>query len=132
VSLHFGGTSGRYQVAEVLGHVFPAYRALAASVFRDLGAPDEPRKLAFGPYPADVLNYRSKRIVRFHTPANREGLGTLWDIEKNNDAIDGVGMLVCRAPDLFLLSVRLPENLQPLTHTIVSQFEGERGHRSCE
>lgn len=81
------------------------------------------RPLKFGPYPKDVLTYRNNRVVEYKTPAQTDGLGTHSLLKKNGSPIEGVAMLVGQTPDLSLLSVRLPPELNGLTSTIIRQFE---------
>jgi hypothetical protein len=126
VSYRYGGTSGRFAVAKVIARVFPAYKAFAAQVMEEgLDAPFE-----FGPYPKDVLTYKSNRVVEFRTPAQTDGLGTYnSSLKKNSSPIDGVAMLTGETPDLLLLSVRLPTELTGLTSVIVRQVEHDAERR---
>lgn len=121
VSHRLGGTSGRFDVAEVIARVFPAHNAFVMSVRQgfDLPAKDFPS----GPYPSDKLTYKSNRTVEYETPAQAEGLGTRSFVKKNGRPIDGVAMLIGETPDLVLLSVRLPSSLAALTPVIVGQLE---------
>jgi hypothetical protein len=122
-----GDTSGRFQVAEIIAQVFPAYKAFATRVMEEgLGGP-----LKFGPYPKDVLTYKSKTVVEYRTPPQADGLGThLW-LKKNDSPIDGVAILTGQTPDMLLLSVRLPPEFSGLTSVIVRQVErdAELDHR---
>ncbi len=114
------GASGRYQIAEIMARVFPAYRAFARQVWeRDLDVP-----LPSRPYPYDTLTYRSQRMVEFKTPARKEGLGTHESsLGKSDLPVAGVAILVGDPPDLVLLSVRLPRDLARLTPVIISFVE---------
>ena len=114
-----GGSSGRFQVAEIIARVFPAYEEFATRVMEEgLGRP-----FKFGPYPKDALTYKGKTVVEYRTPAQADGLGThLW-LKKNGSSIDGVAILTGQPPDLTLLSVRLPPELSGLTSIIVHQVE---------
>jgi len=86
----------------------------------------------FGPFPKDVLSYKSNRLVEYKTPAQTEGLGThLW-IKQNGSPIGGVAMLVGKAPDLLLLSVRLPPELNGLTAVIIRQVERDVERRDLK
>src|SRR5271169_117631 len=96
--------SGRYQIAELMARVFPAYRALARRVWE--GDVDLP--LPSRPYPDDTLTYRSQRMVEFKAPARKEGLGTYESsLGKSDIPAEGVAILVGDPPDVVLLSVRL-------------------------
>jgi hypothetical protein len=81
----------------------------------------------FGPYPADTLRYKSKALLEYQTPAQSDGLGTHFWLEKNEAAVHGVAMLVgpTSSPDLMFLAVRLPSGQHRLTLAIVSQFESD-------
>lgn len=113
-----GDGSGRFSVADIIARVFPAYKRFVTSIIEESG-----QTFTFGPYPQDRLTYKGKTIVEYRTPAEEEGLGTHSWLEKNDSPIDGVAMLVGQAPDLLLLSVRLPLNLTGLTSAIVRQVE---------
>lgn len=121
VSHRLGETSGRYDVAEVMARVFPAYKAFVTGVIDQFGQPAG--SFPFGPYPNDILTYKDKRTVEYETPAQAGGLGTRSSLKKNDRPIDGVAMLIGKTPDLVLLSVRLPSGLTGLTPAIVGQLE---------
>lgn len=126
VVYRFGGTSGRFSVAEVIARVFPAHRSFAVAVMKEL---DE--SPTFGPYPNDTLVYKSNELLECQTPARADGLGTYWWLAKSNIPIEGAALLVGDEIDLVLLSVRLPVDLNGLTQTVVNQFERDaaRGPR---
>lgn len=115
--------SGRYEVAEVLARVFPAYRSFAMRVLKDFDLP-----FPSGPYPKDSLTFRGKTIVEFNTPARTEGLGNFhsW-LGKNDLPIQGAAIVVgtdaADSPDVVLLSVRFPPALVRLIPVIVGQAE---------
>jgi hypothetical protein len=116
------GASGRYEVAEIMARVFPAYRAFARKVLEGMGLP-----FPAGPYPNDTLTNHGQMIVEYSTPAQAEGLGNFhsW-LEKNGFPIRGAAIIVDDAPngpDAVLLSVRFPPALTGLVPAIVGQFE---------
>ena len=114
-----GDTSGRFQVAEIIARVFPAYKAFATHVTEELlGGP-----FNFGPFPKDELTYKDDRKVEYKTPPQSDGLGTYLWLKKNGSQIAGVAMIVGQTPDLLLVSVRLPAELGGLTSVIVRQVE---------
>lgn len=123
----FGETSGRFDVAEIIARVFPAYKAFATGVMAEFDQPT--RSLTFGPYPNDRLIYKSKTMVEYRTPARTDGLGTHSLLNKNGSPIDGVAILIGQPPDVLLLSVRLPPDLNGLTSTVVLQVEREAAGR---
>ncbi len=101
----FGGTSGRYGIAEIMARVFPSYRAFATKVMEGMDPP-----LPTGPYPKDTLTYRSKTIVEYNTPARTEGLGNFHSsLGKNDLPIRGAAIILGKppsvgdGPDLVLL-----------------------------
>jgi hypothetical protein len=117
--------SGRYEIAELMGRVFPAYRTLATEIMSGIDLP-----LPAGPYPKDTLKYRGKTTVEYETPAHTEGLGNFhsW-LGKSGLPIKGAAILSDDGPaagvrfDLVLLSVRVPPSLTGLVPAIVGQFE---------
>lgn len=121
VSRRFGDTSGRFTVAEIIARVFPAYQAFVRGVIRDFDQPAG--SFPSGPYPTDTLGYRSKTVVEYRTPPQTDGLGTYSWLEKNGSPIEGAAILVGPSPDLMLLAVRLPPDLNGLTPTIINNFE---------
>ena len=123
VSVSLGGTSGRFQVAKIIAHVFPEYKAFAESVIAEGIEPAS--DFPFGPYPNDKLTYRSKSVAEFETPANREGLGTSSQLQAGSSPIDGVAILSGADTDLVLLSARLSEKDRDLIPAIVGQVEKE-------
>jgi len=117
----YGGTSGRFTVAETIAEVFPAHQASLRSLVEEevLSASDFPT----GPFPADSLIYISNEVVEYETPAQADGLGTQSNLRKGDRPISGVAILVGKTPDLLRLSVRLPADLSDLTSVIIQQVE---------
>jgi len=113
--------SGRYEIAEMMGRLFPEYRACAKHVYATMDSP-----LPARPYPHDILTYRGKTVVEFRTPPRTKGLGTAstW-LRKNGGPVLGVVMLVGEGPDMVQVSVRLPRELHRLTTAIIRQAERE-------
>jgi hypothetical protein len=117
--------SGRYEIAEVMARVFPAYRVFARRLMKGMDIP-----LPTDSYPKDTLARRGEKIVEYNTPAQTEGLGNFhsW-IGKSDLPISGVAIIIDDSattgggPDLVLLSVRLPHALTGLTPVIVGQLE---------
>jgi hypothetical protein len=115
-----GATSGRFSVAEVIMRVFPDHKAFAKGVTDMFPF----KEFAAGPYPGDRLTHKSKTIVEYRTPARTDGLGTYQRLEKNDHQIDGVAILIDQPePDLLLLAVRLPQDLNEEVSAIVDQVE---------
>lgn len=118
--------SGKYEIAEIMARVFPAYRAFATSVMEGVWDRLPPGS----PFPKDTLIYRGKNIVEYTTPAQTEGLGNFdsW-LGKTDLPISGAAVItgdppnVRTGPDLVLLSVRLLPALTRLIPIIIDQFE---------
>jgi hypothetical protein len=118
-----GDTSGRFEVARIIARVFPAQRTFVESVIAEGIEPAS--DFRFGPDPTDKLIYQSDRIVEYDTPPHSEGLGTVSRLKKNEDPIDGVAILQGPTPDLLLLTVRLPPDMNGLTPHIIKEIERE-------
>jgi hypothetical protein len=121
-----GGTSGRFEVAQVVARVFPAHRDYARSIIAEGFGPasDYP----FGPFPSDRLTYKGKELVEFTTPAHRKGLGTMSWLLPSEQPITGFALLSIGPDidtDLLHLSFRLPPSLSFLTATLVQQAEAD-------
>ena len=125
VSRRYGDTSGRFEVAEIISRMFPAYRSFAANVTAAFDLPPFPAR----PYPMDTIRYKGKTLAEYRTPPQTEGLGTYSWLGKNDRAISGAAMLVGPAPDLLLIAARLPDSLQSLAPIIVARFEHDGGGR---
>jgi hypothetical protein len=122
-----GWASGRYEIAEIMARVYPAYRDFAKRVLESMDF-----SVPAGPYPGDVLTYRGENIVEFITPAQTEGLGTHFSwLKKNDSPVAGTAIVTGETvysgdpPNLVLLSVRLPADLARLTPVIVRYVEDE-------
>jgi hypothetical protein len=122
----YGHGSGMFTVAEIIARVFPAYRWFPMGLMKEFGSI---YKFSFGPDPKETVTYKSKTVVEYRTPAQTEGLGTYFGTKKNDSPIDGVAILVERAPDSLLLAVRLPPELAGLTSAIIRQVEREAERR---
>ena len=118
-----GAGSGRVEVAQVIARVFPKHIGFVQRVIDlfDFVASE----ITYGPYPTDKLTYRSDDVVEFVTPPNSRGLGIMNLVKPSNDSIEGVAILYGPSPDLRLLTVRLPPELQSLSSQIIQQVERE-------
>jgi len=115
-----GGTSGRFSVAETIARVFPTHRAFAQQVLDEHLGLD---KLPSGPYPTDVLHYRSPEVVEYTTPPNTDGLGTQTRLLKNGTPITGVEILQTEEPNAISLAVRLSADTSDLAPFIIRDVE---------
>jgi hypothetical protein len=88
----------------------------------------------FGPYPDDILTRRSDTDVEYETPANKDGMGTLFGwLEKNADPIRGLAIMMDmrddknkKVPKLVLLEVRTPPDMHHLVQTIMENMRQNR------
>ncbi|HEX5226570.1 MAG TPA: hypothetical protein VFW44_02620, partial [Bryobacteraceae bacterium] len=116
----FGGTSGRFDVAQVIARVFPKQRAFVDDLI-DLF--DQPASIyTFGPYPNDKLIIQTDRLVRFQTSPHSEGFGTMRRLKAGDEPIDGVAILQGQTPDLIMLRVRLPPEQRDLAPVIIQDL----------
>jgi hypothetical protein len=123
VTLAYGGTSGRFQVAKVIARVFPKHHDFVDDVLAEgiQSAADFPE----GPYPNDKLTYRGEETVEYVTPGNTKGLGTDSYLLPSAEPIVGVDRLVDEELDLVQLSARVPAGDADLIGTIQAQVEKE-------
>jgi hypothetical protein len=123
ISIHYGDTSGRFEVAKVIARVFPAHLEFTRKVKAEGLAPAS--DFPTGAFPNDKLTYRNGETVEFETPSNMEGLGTMSGLLKNSEPIRGVAILTGQEANLLQLSVRLPTNSADIVHAIIQQTEQE-------
>jgi len=123
VSVSYGGTSGRFQVAKTIARVFPAYTSFVQNVIAEgiETASDFPT----GPYPGDKLKYRGTRVVEFETPPNTKGLGTDSRLRSTPSPIGGVEILFGEEPNLLQLAMRIPDSNSEIYRIIVEQVESD-------
>jgi len=120
-TLHYGSTSGRFAVAKYAARLFPKQaRAFIASVIAEGIEPKS--EFIFQPYPADHVTPKGARSLVFETPAGAEGLGTSDRLKPGDLPVTGFAALQGdrKAPDFFLLTVRLPADEAGLAPAIVS------------
>lgn len=126
ISTWDGSTSGRYEVAEAVARLFPSARGLTrraeweATQMLGLAMPR-------GPFPADKLTYRGKRLVEFTTPPGQEGLGRKSRLLDNGEPVHGFVMLgthrECKTPYILQLTFRLPAGMQDLAPYLIRDAE---------
>lgn len=126
----YGGTSGRFLVAQIIARAFPKHQKFVAAVIASFDMP--PDSFPSGPYPDDRLTYQSDSALEYRTSSQADGLGTHSGLMKDNDPIEGAAILSGHSPDLLLLAVRLPSDLVNLKTPIIQQFAGEAEHRHEE
>ena len=118
-----GGTSGRFDVAQVAARVFPHFHWFVKKVIAEDIEPAS--DFHFGPFPADKLTYRSNHLVEFTTPGNSVGLGTQSWLLKGPGDISGFAWIGGEDTNLLQLNMRLPPALARLGPIIIQQAEGE-------
>jgi hypothetical protein len=121
LALSHGGTSGRFEVAQIIARVFPTHRGFVQSVIAE--GIESKNSFPLGPYPTDKLTYLSHDVVEYQTPPHSDGLGTRSVILKSADPIGGVAILTEPETSLTQLAVRLPPSLQSLEPIIIHQVE---------
>ena len=127
-----GGTSGRFEVAEVLARFFPD---LMRDFIRQVRDEKLVKDSAFDvrPYPDDVLHPITENMIEFLTPAGRSGFGT-EGLARSNLPINGVVAIADPhgEPSLLVLRIRLPTRQDRLNATLVTLDEAcfRRDH-SC-
>jgi hypothetical protein len=107
----------------VIARVFPAHKAFTDGVIKEGIEPAS--SFPFGPYPQDRLTYGSDQVVEFQTPAHSDGLGTISRLVQNDEPIDGVAILQGTTPDLLLLGVRMPPDVNDLSSHVIQQLESD-------
>lgn len=125
-----GGTSGRFEVAQVSAAFFPIERDFVAGVAkeeRDIGIPFDLSGKAFR---NDRILNRTEKTVRLMTPAGKQGWGTRGRMAANKSPIEGLAALVTDEPaypDLVELNIRLPLKDLDLVPVIQSVAEANHG-----
>lgn len=122
----YGGTSGRFAVAEVIARAFPDHLDFVKRVIAEKIA--QASEFPLGPFPGDKMKRIGENVVEFETPPNTKGLGTETWLEPNTRPIQGVAVIVTPEEELDLLmaTVRLPPNLSFLASEIVSEVRQRR------
>lgn len=127
LSVSLAGTSGRFEVVELIGRAFPAYRPWARRMVNFMHVGEVPA----GPYQADRLVRRSATEVAFTTPGGRHGLGTQNRFAPGADPVRGLIILTPESAhddgEALKLDVRLPGRLADLAPVIVEAVHRERG-----
>ena len=132
MGLSSGGTSGRFQVAEVSARFFPdLMREFIRQVREEKLVQDSAFEVQ--PYPEDVLYPISEKMIEFRTPGERTGFGT-EGMAKSALAINGVVAIADPRgePALLVLRVRLAGQQHALNAALVSLEEAcFRRDQSC-
>jgi len=116
----FGGTFGRFDVAQIAARVFPSAKAFVDGVINEKlpGSAD----IHYGAYPADKLTRLGSNVVEFETPAGKIGLGS--EDGKHAWPVIGVAILLPKPDmDIVQLDVYLPPNQRGQAQIIRKAFE---------
>jgi hypothetical protein len=116
----FGGTSGRFAVAEIAARLFPSYMDFVRSVVEGWKMPE--KDLPVGPYPADTVIPVGPSRVKFITPAHSTGMGTRGYLAASDLPIQGI-VTISPLPELSeggvsIVDIRLPPDLADLIPAI--------------
>lgn len=119
----YGGTSGRWAVADAIARYFPLHRNFIKDNFQGL----DTGPLPSGPYPHDLLSQQTENLVRYTTPPFLKGAGTAWVLAPSARAIQGLTMLVddTDGPNLLRVNVRLSDADDGLTNIILQSAQRE-------
>lgn len=123
-----GGTSGRYAVAEIAPAYFPAARAFARDVAREMRAIGGVAPKAAKRAAADRLISLSSTEAVVETPAKRRGLGTRSQLSPGARPITTLAILLPEPDmDLVLANVRVGDPV--LTRAILDEVR--RAYRTA-
>lgn len=120
LSLSDGGTSGRFEVAQLIARYFPERRAFLKSVIDERIEPAN--SFPEGPFKTDILVSRHKDAVEYLTPAGKEGLGTKSRLDPSGLPIHAAAALVGGEDEDwagYVLAVRLPKEQEDLAPVIL-------------
>ena len=125
LAYRYGGTSGRWAVAEAIARYFPRHRDFIQHNFQGL----EIGPLPSGPYPQDRFTERTDKLVQYITPPLTKGAGTIWVLAPSAQPVQGLAMLVNESdgPDLYRVNVRLPHAYRALAAVILASARRD-GH----
>ncbi|PRC90581.1 hypothetical protein [Solimicrobium silvestre] len=117
-----GETSGRFEVAEISARFFPDVMKEFIQYVKDEKLTQS--NIETKPYPQDVINKVSDRMVEFTTPANLDGFGTGM-FAKSDQSIRGVAALSpeSEGPNIIVLRMRLAKEQRSLTDPIIKIME---------
>jgi len=116
----YGGTSGRFDVAEVSARLFPVVMADFVARVKAEGFP-VPDFAKIKPYPDDQYTYLNPKLVEFTTPAHEKGIGTGIFVPSTNP-VRGVVSLAAgdeRETNLLQFQLRLSPSDDRLAQTLI-------------
>jgi hypothetical protein len=128
IALRNGGTSGRFEVAQVAARLFPDQSAFVNRIAAEGTMPKS--EFPVGPYPQDAVRRIRGRTVEFETPPRQQGMGTSSGIAANDDPIVGLAIMpVDQDNSLVLVKVRLGLHSRRLIGSILEQARHRYDHR---
>lgn len=116
----YGGTSGRFEVAEVSARLFPDVMADFIAQVKAEGFPS-PDFSQIHPFSDDRYTYLTPRLVKFTTPAHHEGIGSGIFVP-STDPVRGVISLSpgdARYPDLLQFEIRFSSSDDQLARALI-------------
>ncbi len=126
-----GGTSGRFEVAQVASTFFPVARDFVNAVAKEEKEIGLPFDLSGKDFRKDRIVNRTNKTARLVTPAGQQGWGTRDRLAANETPIEGLAVLITDEPaypDLIELNLRLPQKDRDLVAVIQSVAEANRGN----
>lgn len=128
ISMTSGDTGGRFAVARVVAHIFPAHKDYVEKIIKEGIEPLS--NFPYGIFPNDKLTYLDDRNVEYETPKNSQGIGTFISLSADNLSIKGAAMLVNDDFDLVTINIKLPEEMAAFSNEILHYAETEQMARS--
>jgi hypothetical protein len=124
-SITWGGTSGRFPVAQMAARYFPEQKSFIRGVIAEGLEPAS--SFRSGPFPGDRVLRMEPREADVETQPGRKGAGTAVMLDPGKGAIRTRLRLEAPRGDLELkaVSVRLPANMGDLTQAILDSLQRE-------
>lgn len=122
----FGGTSGRLEVARYAARFFPErVPSFVSAANREIDELEMPELRASPSFATDTYRCVALSIVRFETPGSHAGVGTTGPLVKSTDSVSGLIALTVTddGPDLSILRVRLSPQQRALTDAILRTMQ---------
>jgi hypothetical protein len=115
----YGGTSGRFEVAEISARLFPNIMAAFIARVKAEGFPS-PDFAKIHRFSHDQYTYLTPRLVKFMTAGRHKGIGTGILVPSKNPVYGVVSLSPghTRHPDLLEYAVRLPSSDYQLTQAL--------------
>lgn len=124
ISMSNGGTSGRFEVAQLIGRYFPHRHAFLDRVIREGIEPA--RSFPRQPYKSDLVVARRRDFIEVITPAGHKGLGTQSRLDASDLPIHAVASVRGGVDEDwagYVFSVRLPNRQEDVVPVILKWAE---------